>query len=242
MTFMWMAGTVSGLPTTPPESQSGITATRAMNGSGTHRVTAGRWLTIRCMMSSKTAKATCGSPPATDQPAAACGRTVALLSQPVRWDTGWREPYLPDALRGLAGCHLRRRVRFGPVQDRKENREGGILSPSFAAEGCPDQYINDIGKDSGGCIWTGAATISNVSIPMTAQYACTRSRAPSPPYWRRLRNGCGSVPAWGCTCLTGTGDLQTYRLSSRGGSCLCTVPGTGRAPVYRHRRGGTSRL
>ena len=65
MTFMWMAGTVSGLPTTPPESQSGITATRAMNGSGTHRATAGRWLTIRCMMSSKTAKATCGSPPAT---------------------------------------------------------------------------------------------------------------------------------------------------------------------------------
>ena len=51
----------------------------------------------------------------------------------------------------------------------------------------------------------GAATISNVSIPMTAQYACTRSRAPSPPYWRRIRNGCGSVPAWGCTCLTGTG-------------------------------------
>lgn len=63
--FMWMAGTVSGLPTTPPESQSGITATRAMNGSGTHRATAGRWLTIKCMMSSKTAKATCGSPPAT---------------------------------------------------------------------------------------------------------------------------------------------------------------------------------
>ena len=27
--------------------------------------------------------------------------------------------------------------------------------PSFAAEGRPDQYINDIGKDSGGCIWTG---------------------------------------------------------------------------------------
>ena len=24
-----------------------------------------------------------------------------------------------------------------------------------AAEGRPDQYINDIGKDSGGCIWTG---------------------------------------------------------------------------------------
>ena len=70
-----------------------------------------------------------------DQPAAACGRTVALLSQPVRWDTGWREPYLPDALRGLAGCHLRRRVRFGPVQDRKENREGGILSPLLCSRG-----------------------------------------------------------------------------------------------------------
>ena len=123
---------------------------------------------------------------------------------------------------------------------RIEKKTGRVeyFPPSFAAEGRPDQYINDIGKDSGGCIWTGAATISNVSIPMTAQYACTRSRAPSPPYWRRLRNGCGSVPAWGCTCLTGTGDLQTYRLSSRGGSCLCTVPGTGRAPVYRHRRAG----
>lgn len=57
------------------------------------------------------------------------------FSQPVRWDTGWREPYLPDALRGLAGCHLRRRVRFGPVQDRKENREGGILSPLLCSRG-----------------------------------------------------------------------------------------------------------
>ena len=30
-----------------------------------------------------------------------------------------------------------------------------FYTTSFAAEGRPDQYINDIGKDSGGCIWTG---------------------------------------------------------------------------------------
>lgn len=75
----------------------------------------------------------------------------------------------------------------------------------------------------------GAATISNVSIPMTAQYACTRSRAPSPPYWRRLRNGCGSVPAWGCTCLTGTGgpaDISPFQ-SRRFMSMHCTRHRTG---------------
>lgn len=40
---------------------------------------------------------------------------------------------------------------------RIEKKTGRVeyFPPSFAAEGCPDQYINDIGKDSGGCIWTG---------------------------------------------------------------------------------------
>ena len=64
-----------------------------------------------------------------------------------------------------------------PVQDRKENREGGILSPpplqqrgvqtsiSMTSEKIPEDVYGQ-----------GAATISNVSIPMTAQYACTRSQ------------------------------------------------------------------
>lgn len=56
------------------------------------------------------------------------------------------------------------------------------------------------------------------------------------PEWMWIGTGMGLY------LLDGHGDLQTYRISSRGGSCLCTVPGTGRAPVYRHRRGGTSRL
>lgn len=40
---------------------------------------------------------------------------------------------------------------------RIEKKTGRVeyFPPSFAAEGRPDQYINDIGKDSGGCIWTG---------------------------------------------------------------------------------------
>lgn len=127
---------------------------------------------------------------------------------------------------------------------RIEKKTGRVeyFPPSFAAEGRPDQYINDIGKDSGGCIWTGGCHNLKRFDPHDGTVRLYPSRAPSPPYWRRLRNGCGSVSAWGCTCLTGTGDLQTYRLSSRGGSCLCTVPGTGRAPVYRQPAGRTSRL
>jgi ligand-binding sensor domain-containing protein len=98
----------------------------------------------------------------------------------------------------------------------------------------------------------GAATISNVSIPMTAQYACTRSRAPSPPYWRRLRNGCGSVPAWGCTCLTGTGGpadishFQSRRFMSmhctrhRTGSCISAPAGRDFSSMTAWRTGSSA--
>ena len=119
---------------------------------------------------------------------------------------------------------------FRPVQDRKENREGGILSPLLCSRGRPDQYINDIGKDSGGCIWTGGChNLKRFRSPMTAQYAC-----PGPgPHHRHtgegIRNGCGSVPAWGCTCLTGTGgpaDISPFQ-SRRFMSMHCTRHRTG---------------
>lgn len=43
----------------------------------------------------------------------------------------------------------------GLYRIEKKTERVEYFPPSFAAEGRPDQYINDIGKDSGGCIWTG---------------------------------------------------------------------------------------
>ena len=98
----------------------------------------------------------------------------------------------------------------------------------------------------------GGATISNVLIPMTAQYACTLSRAPSPPYWRRLRNVCGSLPAWCCTCWTGTGGpadispFQSRRFMSRHctrhrtGSCISAPAGRDFSSMTAWRTGSSA--
>lgn len=140
----------------------------------------------------------------------------------------------------------------GLYRIEKKTERVEYFPPSFAAEGVQTSISMTSEKILEDVYGQGAATISNVSIPMTAQYACTRSRAPSPPYWRRLRNGCGSVPAWGCTCLTGTGGpadishFQSRRFMSmhctrhRTGSCISAPAGRDFSSMTAWRTGSSA--
>lgn len=81
------------------------------------------------------------------------------------------------------------------------------ISPYSLAGIRPDQYINDIKKIPEGMYGREAITTSSVSIPKPVPCACIRGWVRSPPYRRRIRIGCGSVPPWAYICLTSNGGI-----------------------------------
>ena len=112
---------------------------------------------------------------------------MALLSQPVRWDTGWREHIFLTLCEVSPGVICAGGYASGLYRIEKKTGRVEYFPPPLQQRGVQTSISMTSEKILEDVYGQGAATISNVSIPMTAQYACTRSR----PHHRHTGEGSG---------------------------------------------------
>ncbi len=209
MTFMWMAGTVSGLPTT-----AGVTIrnnryqsyewfrhspgnSRSLVNDQVHDVIEDSegdlWFATSNGISLL-------------QPAV--GRWRSFLSRSDGIQDGGNHIFLTLCEVSLVSSAPAGTLR--PVQDRKENREGGILSPPpLQQRGVQTSISMTSEKDSGGYYMDRGLPQSQTFRSHDGTVRLYPVRAPSPPYWRR-------IPEW---MWIGTG-MGLYLLDGHeGGTC-----------------------